>query len=50
MVSFFSRYETFTSNTNFPQAIFLANTANTSYAVDPHRTQPRGAAHYPFRD
>lgn len=46
MVSYQPRYETSSSNTNFPQAVFLANIGELAYVADPHWTQPSRPAHY----
>ena len=46
MVSFQARYETSSSNTNFPQALFLANTGDAAHVAASHRTQPSRPAYY----
>ena len=46
MVSFQARYETSASNTNFPQALFLANTGDVAYVAASHWTQSSCPAHH----
>ena len=46
MVSFQARYETSSSNTNFPQALFLANTGNIAHVAASHWTQFARPAHH----
>ena len=46
MVSFRSRYEASSANTNFPQALFLANTGDVAHVAAAHRAQPSCPAHH----
>ena len=46
MVSSQARYETSSSNTNFPQTIFLADTGDSAHVADPYWTQPSRPAHH----
>src|SRR5512134_684309 len=50
MVSYLSRYETPTTNTSLPEAIYVANHGDAAHPADPYGTQPGGAADHPFCD
>ncbi len=49
MVSLLSLYETSSTNTNFPQAIFLADIGDALHIVDIDGAQPGRAEHHPDR-
>src|SRR5690349_22525068 len=48
VVSFSSRYETFVTHTNLPQAVSLANIIDPAPAAGPDGTEPGCAAHHPL--